>query len=307
MARIDEAKIRRLDGTLLLVFQELLRRRSATAAGERLGLSQSGVSHALGRLREVFDDPLFLRRPRGLEPTRRALDLAPRVEALLALARQAVTEDAYDPASSTREFNVGSSDNLIPLLARTLFRAIETESPSASVSFRFIVGDHAVAALRRGEIDVAVGAYAGTPEGTVSEVLASDRFVMVARRGHRLLRGGIDAEAFRRARHVAVAPAGSGSDLIAPQLADRGLHRKVMAVVPRYMTGFAVIGWTDAVMVAPGGLAAYYREAFDLETAPLPGPPINTEVHILQRANAPRDAAIDWLIAKLRAAATAED
>ena len=73
---MDVSHIRQIDGTLLLVFQELLRERRATAAAARLGLTQSGISHALNRLRLLFGDELFLRRPHGLEPTARALAMA---------------------------------------------------------------------------------------------------------------------------------------------------------------------------------------------------------------------------------------
>ena len=72
MSDIDNDDIRRLDGGLLLVFQTLSRTRQTTATAVRLGLSQSAVSQALGRLRDIYADPLFLRRPHGLEPTARA-------------------------------------------------------------------------------------------------------------------------------------------------------------------------------------------------------------------------------------------
>jgi DNA-binding transcriptional LysR family regulator len=72
MSDFDLNQIRRLDGGLLLVFRELLRTRRAGAVAERLGLSPSAISHALNRLRDLFDDPLFIRRPHGFEPTRRA-------------------------------------------------------------------------------------------------------------------------------------------------------------------------------------------------------------------------------------------
>ena len=85
MSDINQLDIRRIDGGLLLVFRELCRRRRTTAVAAHLGLSQSAVSHALGRLRDLFGDPLFLRRPHGLEPTPRALELAPRIEALIDL------------------------------------------------------------------------------------------------------------------------------------------------------------------------------------------------------------------------------
>src|SRR6187549_935469 len=105
MSDIDTSKLRRLDGGLMLVFRELLRTGRASQAAERLGLSQPAISHALTRLRDLFDDQLFVRRPHGFEPTRRALELGPQVEALIALAGEALSPDSrFDPARSDRLF-----------------------------------------------------------------------------------------------------------------------------------------------------------------------------------------------------------
>src|SRR5687768_8137790 len=98
MSDIDQNKLRRLDGGLLLVFRELLRAGRASVAAERLGLSQPAISHALGRLRDLFDDPLFVRRPHGFEPTRRAQELGPQIEALIGLAGAALSPDnSFEP------------------------------------------------------------------------------------------------------------------------------------------------------------------------------------------------------------------
>src|SRR3954469_23422290 len=111
MSDIDTSQIRRLDGGLLLVFHELLRTRRASTVADRLGLSQPAISHALGRLRDLFDDQLFIRRPHGFEPTRRALELGPKVEALLALTGQALSPNAiFDPMRSSRLFRVGAPE-----------------------------------------------------------------------------------------------------------------------------------------------------------------------------------------------------
>src|SRR5262245_7663517 len=105
MTDIDTNKLRRLDGGLLLVIRELLHERRASRVAESLGLSQPAISHALTRLRDLFDDPLFVRRPHGFEPTRRALELGPQIDALIGLAGQALTPDAgFDPAVSRRLF-----------------------------------------------------------------------------------------------------------------------------------------------------------------------------------------------------------
>ena len=73
MTDFSQSELRRLDLTLLLVFLGLLRHRKATDVAAELGLTQSGVSQALKRLRDIFGDPLFLRRPHGMDPTATAL------------------------------------------------------------------------------------------------------------------------------------------------------------------------------------------------------------------------------------------
>src|SRR5579863_3989152 len=106
MTEFDQLQIRKLDGGLLLIFRELLARRRASEVAAQLGLSPSAVSHALGRLRDLFGEPLFLRRSHGLEPTQRALELAPRIEALIELIGQTVsTERGFDPASARRRLD----------------------------------------------------------------------------------------------------------------------------------------------------------------------------------------------------------
>src|ERR1700676_4867497 len=80
---IDQIKLRRLDFSMLLIFRDLGRLQKTTVVAAQLGLSQSAISHALSRLRDLFDDPLFIRRPNGLEPTLRAMELLPKIETIL--------------------------------------------------------------------------------------------------------------------------------------------------------------------------------------------------------------------------------
>src|SRR3954452_1974939 len=111
ISKIDNAHIRRLDMALLLLFRELVQSRRTTIAAERLGLSQSAVSHALGRLREIFGDTLFLRRSDGLQPTQRALELLPKVERLIALAYEMVRAfETFEPGESDRLFRLSGND-----------------------------------------------------------------------------------------------------------------------------------------------------------------------------------------------------
>src|ERR1700679_3240999 len=107
MNEFDSVQIRKLDGGLLLIFRELMARRRASDVARHLGLSPSGISHALGRLRALFGEPLFIRRSHGLEPTQRAMELGPRVEALIEMIGATIsTEGGFDPTRSRRRFRI---------------------------------------------------------------------------------------------------------------------------------------------------------------------------------------------------------
>jgi DNA-binding transcriptional LysR family regulator len=307
MNDIADVNIRRLDGTLLLVFRELMRQRRATVAATRLGLSQSGVSHALARLRDVFGDPLFLRRPHGLEPTRRALELAPRIEGLIALAQEAVGGEArFDPMRSTRQFHIGGAEFLIPLIAGPLLRAFETEAPHASVVFRFLIGEGALQALHRGEIDIAVGAFNSTPDTVRREPLMRDHYAVVVRKGHPVLRKDMDVKAFCELTHVMVSPGGDAAGLADVALAALGARRRVVAVVPRFLTAFAVVAATDAALLAPRPLALRYAEALGLDVIAPPFEAPTLEVAALRRGDAPADPGSVWLLEQVRSAMAVE-
>jgi DNA-binding transcriptional LysR family regulator len=117
MSDIHEMKLRQLDFSLLVIFQELYRSRRSAAAANRLRLSQPAISHALGRLREILQDPLFVRRPNGLWPTSRAVELASKVDAILGLAGEVVSGPTkFDPLASRRLFRVSANDFVGTLL-----------------------------------------------------------------------------------------------------------------------------------------------------------------------------------------------
>src|SRR5271167_3841359 len=132
MNEFDSVQIRKLDGGLLLIFRELMARRRASDVAQHLGLSPSAISHALGRLRDLFGEPLFIRRSHGLEPTQKALELAPRIERLLGQIDDMVSSDrSFDPAQSRRRFRIVCPDYIAPLIAPPLIEAFRREAPRA--------------------------------------------------------------------------------------------------------------------------------------------------------------------------------
>src|SRR5215470_17295438 len=121
MPDISDAKLRKFDLGLLLVFQEVYRGGNLSAAAERLRLSQPAISQAIKRLEELLEEPLFIRSPAGMRPTSRAIEVAPKIEALLALASETImNRSRFDPATSNRLFRVHAADFAASLLMTPL-------------------------------------------------------------------------------------------------------------------------------------------------------------------------------------------
>jgi DNA-binding transcriptional LysR family regulator len=290
----DENKIRQLDGSLLLVLRELLRQRRTTLVARRLGLSQSAVSHALSRLRLLFDDPLFVRKPHGLEPTRHALSLAPRIDALLEGMGDALgLSGAFAPESSQRGFRIGAPDHLATLIAPGLLRAFVTEAPRARFAFSQRLGQDALDALQRDELDLALGRFAARAPGFVIEPLFEDRYCLVARKRHPRLRAKLTRASYAQLDHVQISVAGDFSSLELEPVGERALPRRTIASVPRFLVAFAVVARSDAVAVAPRKLALAHAAGFGLEAHALPFtlPPIRV---LAVRRPGP-DRGVEWL------------
>src|SRR5215470_3983945 len=155
-----ETDIKRIDIPLLLILRELARARRTTVVANRLGLSQSAVSHALARLRDVLKDPLFVRRSNGLEPTARCLEYLPKVESLLELARELVDGNAaFDPATTARTFTLAGHDMVLARIMTPLIAHVRREAPRARIGFRSAAGAKALEHLERREADIALGTF----------------------------------------------------------------------------------------------------------------------------------------------------
>lgn len=296
MSDIDTNDIRRLDGGLLLVFRGLLRRRRTTAVAHELGLSQSAVSHALTRLRDLFDDPLFVRRSHGLEPTRRALELMPRIDALIdQIGDTLQRHEAFNPAKSERRFVLSAPEFITSLIGAKLVNAFRKLAPKASFVVDFISPDQALEHLRRGEIDVALGPFGPLPGGFICEVIFKDRYCVVARRGHPELKGKITPKQYAEIGHIfahAESEMAASERITTPDVAYR-------AVVPRWLTVLAMVAASDAIATCPQRFALRQAKLLGLQVLKPPFVGNAIEFRALRRAGS-RDLGVDWLLDRLR-------
>lgn len=266
----------RLDLNLLRVFGAILDTRSVTAAATTLGLTQSAVSNQLARLREAFDDPLFVRTSEGMAPTPRALAIADPIRKSLVAIRFCLEEQlGFDPSTSDRTFRIYMSDvgqmvflpKLIERLARTAPRVnIETVQVPA--------GRMRDVALESGEVDLAMGYFEDFDGAFRQQMLFEERYVGMVRRGHPTIADKLEMRTFLETPQLVYQPRGGGhgaqEQAVDQAFAAASVPRRVAVRAAHAMGVTYMLATTDLLVVAPSRLAAACRELADVSILTLP-------------------------------------
>ncbi|MFM5172973.1 LysR substrate-binding domain-containing protein [Aeromonas veronii] len=156
-----DSSLARLDLNLLAVFDMLMQERNVTRAAERLHLSQSTVSHALGRLRVALDDPLFVMSRREMMPTERAKALAGPVRQALAMLEQGLRQaKGFDPATARRIFRIATPGSVEHGLVPVLVERLHRQAPHCRLEVCELADSNYERELEKGELDLVIG-FAG--------------------------------------------------------------------------------------------------------------------------------------------------
>ncbi len=294
MTDIYKSKIKQLDGSLLLVFRELLRTHNASRTAQTLGMSQSAVSSALSRLRHLFDDPLFVRRAHGLDPTTRALELASPLDRLIETAAEAFgLADHFDPSTSERVFRIAAPEFITAVIGQPLSRAFAKAGPHLSLSFRYMAMEPASERLARGSIDVAIGRRSKRSLSDAHATpLYTDEFCVVARRRHPEIQGSITKTQYQRLHHVFA----TADTEIAPDEKDPGFKPKASTIlVPQWLTALSMVATSNALATCPRSLADAQAQLFNLQVLDPPFKPNRFTISAFTSADR-KDAGTDWLM-----------
>ncbi len=245
-----------LDLNLLVLFDAILAEGQLTAAAKRVGLSQPAASQALGRLRAVLDDPLFVRARSGMEPTPRARRLAPAVrEALVLLERTLRESSAFDPATSTRRFRVGFGAVGELSLLPPLLSAVAEAAPS--VGLLSVRGSPAELgrAARAGELDLFFDYQPPTSERLASHRLRDEAMVVIARRDHPRVGDRLSLDEFFAESHVVLSVASDLRERIETLLQHAGRRRRIAAEVLHHPAVPHLVTVSDALAIVPRSVA----------------------------------------------------
>jgi DNA-binding transcriptional LysR family regulator len=301
MMPFDDAQLRRLDLTLLLVFEEVMASGKLSAAAKRVGLTQSAVSHALKRLREIFGDELFIRTPRGVLPTPRARVLRGPLAEALRLIGGAVRPPRFDPESSQRVFRIAATDYETALFAPHLLRA-DAATTSSRFVFRTLVRREAIDALDAGDIDLLLGYTWKRGEACDAITLYEEDYLVVAKKGHPAVTKPLTLAQYAGYRHVLVSPTGSLNGIVDKALADVGRTRRVILAVPYFFAALATVARTELIATLPSRVARFHAANFGLGTRSPPVPIRSFPVQMVWSKRLGDDPALAWLRDKIQTA-----
>lgn len=270
------------DLNLMRVFLTVLHERSVTRAAQRLNLTQPAVSYALGRLREQFDDPLFVRTTTGMQPTPVAFALADPIERGMNSFAEAVSlRQQFAPATSTRRFRLSMSDIGEMVFLPPLMERVHALAPRLQVEVLEVALEQVPQALKEGEVDLAIGNLAGVGRHTCHADLFSERYVCMGRRGHPVLSAGLTRGQFKRLDHILVASRASAHRLLNDVLSEAGLHRQPYLTLPHFSAAAEIVRRTDLTVTLPYRAAIWFNRdnAFDIRPLPIALPPLSVTVH----------------------------
>ncbi|GEN07341.1 transcriptional regulator, LysR family [Myxococcus fulvus] len=291
--------LRQVDLNLLVVFATVFRERSVKRAAERLFVGQSAVSMALGRLRELLQDDLFVKVASGVEPTSKAVTLEPLVLQALELVHGAVyAVRPFDPASASRIIRVGLSDDLELWLLPVLLDVLRSAAPGVTLVVR---GSHwytGLGLVERGEVDLALGVLPKPGAALAAETLFHERFTSIF--DPALVEGPLTLKRFLGVAHVMANVSGDLVGLVDEALQAEGRRRYVAATVPGFATLGSLVRGRPLIATLPGMAAAQLARAHGLAMSEPPVAMSRYPLSMVWHTKTENDAALQWFRQQVR-------
>lgn len=288
------------DLNLLRVLVALDSTRSVTRAAIELGMSQSGFSTALARLRRRLNDPLFVRTSHGMEATAYAAATVETAKAVLDEIKAGILDrPVFDPLTAKTEFQLAMTDVAEIAYLPALLQHLQKVAPNVTLR----TGSWSRAGLRdameNGQADLAIGYFPDLASANVyGQRLYSHTYACMLRKGHPALRQLTESVYGDLGHAIVVAPSRS-DELLEHFLESRHLQRRVMLRTPHHLSLPAVIEKTDLIATVPLASAAFYSRIGLVALAPLPFEPPFIQIQQYWHRRGHNDPRVRWLQAQI--------
>ncbi len=286
----------RVDLNLFIVFEAIFTLGSITSAGRKLNLSQSAVSHALARLRTLFDDPLFERNSKGMTPTPLARTLIVDVRNALHSMECTLQKTVhFDLSTTQRRFTIAMGDPFDSLMLPALMERIGPVAPGIEIESIYSDRRRVEAALLDGSLDMAIDVLISTSPDIANAPVLSEPLVVLARKGHPSIQGSVDLDTYLKQAHIQVSSRRRGLSIEDISLRRSGMTRQIRIRCQHYAAACRIVSRTDMLMTMPRSFAKMTNDAVHNQILPAPFPSLRLELFLYWHSRSENDAAARWL------------
>ncbi|GGH91868.1 LysR family transcriptional regulator [Pseudomonas fluvialis] len=285
--------LNKVDLNLFIVFDAIYSEANLTRAGQIVGITQPAVSNALARLRETFNDPLFVRTAQGMVPTPMAQNIIGPVRNALQLLRVSVQESrTFNPQQANKTYRISMTDLSEAVILPPLFQRLRRQAPLVSIESMLARRRETTKELAAGRLDFAVDAPLNTDPQVRHVKLMEDRYVCALRPGHPLARERISLDDYLSLSHIHISSRRNGLGYVDLALGKMGLQRRIALRSQHYLMASSVLQQTDMAMTVPERFAR--RHQMHVLDLPVNGV-ANLETHLYWHESTDQDPANRWM------------
>lgn len=284
----------KVDLNLFIVFDAIYTEANLTRAGQIVGITQPAVSNALARLRETFNDPLFVRTAQGMVPTPMAQNIIGPVRSALSLLRVSVQESRiFNPLQANKTYRISMTDLTEAVILPTLFQRLRRLAPTVIIESFLSKRRETTKELAAGRLDFAVDFPLNTDPQVRHVKLMEDRYVCAMRKGHPVAtKEKFALDDYLSLTHIHISSRRSGLGHVDLALGKMGIQRKIALRSQHYLMASQVLQQTDMVMTVPERFAR--RHDLHYFNLPVSDVPV-VETHLYWHESTDQDPANRWM------------
>jgi len=288
-------QLSQIDLNLFIVFDAIYREGGITPASKRLHLSQSAVSHALARLRELLNDPLFERHGNEMIPTPRARELAGTINQSLGGLEKALHRvQEFNPSTLQRSFTLAMRDAHETTFLPAVTEALTRDAPGVSIATVRIERRDLEDDLQSGDLDIAIDMTLTVSTEIRRRSVSTEPLVVLARQNHPTVKGDIDLATYLAMDHVLVTGRRRGRGLEDAALQRLNMVRNIRVRCQQHAAANEVVSRSDLIATMPKNYAEHVNKHIGNQILPFPGAMPTLELFVYWHANVDEDLAHRW-------------